>query len=81
MAKIHLDSKTSNEDQALRRDFFKLEQAINLSQDILNLESRSEDPTALGNTDGKIQIWYRSDLQQIRFNDNGTTYKLQASVA
>lgn len=81
MAKIHLDSKTSNEDEVLRRDFNKIENAINLSQQIMNLDSRTADPSGLGNTSGKIQIWYRSDLQQIRFNDNGTTYKIQASAA
>lgn len=81
MSQIHLDSKTTNEDPALRRDLGKLENAINFGQKIMNLESRTSDPTGLGDTSGKIQIWYRRDVQQIRFNDNGTTYKIQASVA
>ncbi len=81
MTKIHLDSKTTNDNSVLRRDLNKIETAINLSQEILNLDSRTADPTGLGNTTGKIQIWYRSDLQQLRFNYNGTIYKIQASAA
>lgn len=80
MALIVLDSKISSTDEALRRDFTKIEQTINLQQSVLDLESRTADPVP-GNTTGKIQIWYRRDLQQIRFNDNGTVYKIQAVVA
>lgn len=80
MALIHLDSKTVSDNDILRRDMTRIEQQINLQQQILDLQSRTSDPN-LGDTSGKIQIWYRRDLQQIRFNDNGTTYKIQASVA
>lgn len=81
MTKINIESKISNTDDTLRRDLGKLENAINLAQEIINLDSRTSDPSGLGNTTGKIQIWYRRDLQQVRFNDNGTVYKLQAVVA
>jgi hypothetical protein len=77
---INLESKTQNENDILRRDLNKIEQAINIQQQIIDLASRTSDPSP-GDTSGKIQIWYRRDLQQIRFNDNGTTYKLQASLA
>lgn len=80
MALINLESKVSNPDDQLRRDLNKIENQINLQQSVMDLASRTSDPS-LGNTTGKIQIWYRRDLQQIRFNDNGTVYKIQASVA
>lgn len=80
MALIRLDSKTTSDNDMLRRDMNRIEQAINLAQSIIDLESRTADPT-LGNTTGKIQIWYRRDLQEIRFNDNGTTYKIAAVAA
>lgn len=80
MALIHLDTRTSGETPEIRKDMQRIQDAINLQQSILDLESRTADPT-LGDTTGKIQVWYRRDLQQIRFNDNGTTYKIQAVAA
>lgn len=76
MALITLDSKIINEDDLLRRDMSKIEQQINIQQKIINLQSRTSDPNP-GDTTGLIQMWYRRDLIQIRFNDNGTIYKLQ----
>ena len=78
MALIQLESKTLSQDENVRRDMHRVESAINGLQAVMELESRTIDPSGLGNTTGKIQIWYRRDLQQIRFNDNGTMYKLQA---
>lgn len=80
MTLISLASKNNNPDQILRHDMSKIEQTINGQQLMIDLKSRTSDPNP-GDTSGKIQIWYRSDLQQIRFNDNGTVYKLQAVVA
>jgi hypothetical protein len=80
MAFIALDSTTNSPDDMLRRDMTRIQQQINLQQQVMDLESRTADPT-LGNTTGKIQIWYRRDLKEIRFNDNGTTYKIQAVAA
>lgn len=80
MPLIHLSSKTLAESDNMRRDFFKIETAINSAQQILDLQSRSSDPNP-DDTSGKIQIWYRSDLKEIRFNDNGTVYKIAATPA
>ncbi len=80
MALIHLESKTTNPDDLLRRDLTRIEQQINTQQQLLDLQSRTSDPNP-GDTTGKIQIWYRRDVQQIRFNDNGTVYKIQATAA
>lgn len=80
MAFINLESKIRNEDDILRRDLNKIEQTINIQQQIIDLESRTTDPNP-GDTTGKIQIWYRRDLKELRFNDNGTTYKIAAVVA
>ena len=80
MALIHLESKTVNADDLLRRDLTKIEQQINIQQQLLDLQSRTSDPNP-GDTSGKIQIWYRRDLLQIRWNDNGTIYKLQGVAA
>lgn len=76
MTLINLESKTVNPDDLLRRDLTKIEQTINNQQLLIDLQSRTSDPNP-GDTTGKIQIWYRRDVQQIRFNDNGTIYKLQ----
>lgn len=80
MALINLDSKTQNDNDILRRDMTRIEQQINIQQQIIDLQSRTSDPN-LGDTTGKIQIWYRRDLKEIRFNDNGTTYKIAAVAA
>lgn len=80
MTFIKLESTKTNLDDTLRRDLSKIEQQINIQQQLLDLLSRTSDPNP-GDTTGKIQIWYRRDLQQIRFNDNGTVYKLQAVLA
>lgn len=80
MALIHLDSTTASSDDMLRRDMTRIQQQINLQQQVMDLASRTTDPS-LGDTTGKIQIWYRRDLKEIRFNDNGTTYKIAAVAA
>lgn len=80
MAKIHIQSKTSNPDDILRRDLLHVEQEINGQQSILELDSRTADPSVTSGT-GKIKIWYRSDLNEIRFNENGTVYKIAATAA
>ena len=80
MALIHLETKTTSDDPQLRKDMQRIQDAINIQQSILDLESRTADPNP-GDTTGKIQIWYRRDLKEIRFNDNGTTYKIAAVAA
>lgn len=80
MSLIKLESANTNPDDLLRRDLKKIEQQINIQQQLIDLLSRTSDPNP-GDTTGKIQIWYRRDLLQIRFNDNGTVYKLQAVAA
>lgn len=67
-------------DVSVKDNLIKLQDSINSLQSIFELDSRSSDPT-LEDSSGKIQIWYRSDVQQIRFNDNGTIYKIQAAAA
>lgn len=76
-------STTSQQDAdlspALRRDIGQLRDGINNLQRVLDMERRSDDPASPG-SGGNIKLWYRSDLQQLRFWDNGTKYKIQAAI-
>jgi len=80
MPLVNLETTTAAKEDVTRRDMLKVQNAINSQQSIMDLESRTSDPSLTGTT-GKIQVWYRRDLKELRFNDNGTTYKIAATAA
>lgn len=81
MPKINLQSSKKLEDPILRHDLKTIEDQINLMQERPEIDSRSDDPSGIPTSSGKLVMWYRSDLQELRFVHNGTTYKIAATPA
>lgn len=79
--KVQLTSKNSVQDPRLRDDIITIQDTINRQQEVLDLDSRTSDPTGFETTTGKIRMWFRRDLQELRYVDNGTTYKIAAVAA
>jgi hypothetical protein len=79
--RISLRSVASNQDEVLRDDLKRIQDAHNIGQQYLELDSYTADPSGFETTTGKIYAWHRSDLQEIRYRYNGTTYKIAATAA
>jgi hypothetical protein len=77
--KIKLMTPTKSDDPILRHDMQEIQAAINQQQTLMEVDSYTADPapTAASN---KVYIWWRSDLNEIRINENGTLYKIAATA-
>lgn len=73
MAQIATDYSQNGEDKKLRTDIKTLRDAHNLSEKILELESRTSDPSGLPTTSAKAYFWFRSDTDQLKVYNNGVT--------
>lgn len=80
MPKIQLGSIVKLSDPILRHDLETIQDQINLQQARPEIDSRSDDPSNLPTSSGKLVMWYRSDLQELRFIHNGTKYKISATA-
>lgn len=73
MAQISTDYSQGGEDKKLSQDIRTLRDAHNLSEKILELESRTSDPTGLPTTSAKAYFWFRSDTNELKVYNNGAT--------
>ena len=82
MGKITTKYQIIGDDDVLKQDILALKNAHNRSEEILQLDTRTDDPSGLPTTTDKVYIWFRSNTspQQVRFLYNGTTYKLELAT-
>lgn len=76
MAQIATTSDKKNEDRELGRDIQVLRDAHNISEKILELEGRTDDPAGLSTTSTKVYLWYRADTNQLCAYNNGATKRV-----
>ena len=77
---MQIEVQYRGEDRNLRQDLKNLRDAHNQSEVLLELESKTADPSVTASSD-KVYVWYRSDLNEIRANNNGTVYKVALTAA
>jgi len=75
MAQIATTYDKGGEDKELAKDIQALKNAHNLSEKILELENRTDDPS-VSPSSGKSYIWYRADIDKVSVNNNGSIIRI-----